>query len=58
MFLTKEEHDRFTQDSDEIKLEDEYHRGYQNAMVDFQRQMNLRNRAVQISNLPKKNTTK
>ena len=25
-------------------------------MVDFQRQMNLRNRAVQISDLPKKNT--
>ena len=42
--------------SDEIKLEYEYHRGYQNAMVDFQRGMNLRNKAVQISNLPKKNT--
>ena len=27
-------------------------------MVDFQRQMNLRNRIVQISNIPKKNTTK
>ena len=57
-FLTKEEHDRFTQDSDESKLKDrldEYQRGYQNAMVDFQRQMNLRKRAVHISNLPKKN---
>lgn len=56
MFLTKEEHDKCIQDSDEIKLEDEYYRGYQNAMVDFQIQMNLRNRAVQISNIPKKNT--
>ena len=37
VFLTKEEHDRCTQDSDEIKLEDENERGYQNAMVDFRR---------------------
>ena len=34
-FLTKEEHDRCTQDSEEAKSEDEYCRGYQNAMVDF-----------------------
>ena len=57
MLLTKEEHDQSIQDSDEIKSEDEYCRGYQNAMVDFQRQMNLRNRTVQISNIPKKNIT-
>ena len=57
MFLTKEEHDRCIHDSKEIKSEDEYCRGYQNAMVDFQRQMNLQNRIVQISNIPKKNTT-
>ena len=54
VFLTKEEHDRCTQDPKEEKPEDEYCRGYQNAMVDFQRQMNLRNRAVPISNIPKK----
>ena len=56
VFLTKEEHDRRIQDFDERKLEDEYQRGYQNAMVDFQRQMNLRIKAIHISNLPKKNT--
>ena len=54
-FLTKEERDIFTQDFDENKLEDEYQRGYQNAMVYFQRHMNLRNIVVQISNLLKKN---
>lgn len=57
VFLIKEEHDRCTQDSNEIKSQDEYQRGSQNAMVDFQRKMNLRNRAVQILNLPKKNIT-
>ena len=40
--------------SEEVKSEDEYCRGYQNAMVDFQRQMKLRNKAVPISNIPKK----
>ena len=38
VFLTKEEHDRFTQDFDENKSEDgldEYQREYKNAMVDF-----------------------
>ena len=55
VFLTKEEHDRCTHDSDENNLEDEYQRGYKNAMVDFQRQMNWRNRAVHISKLPRKN---
>ena len=55
-FLTNEEHDRCTQHSND-KLEDEYQIGYQNTMVDFQRQMNLRNRAIQILNLPKKNIT-
>ena len=57
VFPTKEDHDRFTQYFDESKSEDildEYQRGYQNTMVYFQRQMNLRNRVVQISNLPKK----
>ena len=54
VFPTKEEHDRCKQDFDQSKLEDEYQRGYQNTMVDFKRQMNLRNRVVQISNLPKK----
>ena len=55
VFLTKEEHDRCAQDFDESKLEDEYQRGYQNTMGDFQRQMDLRNKAIQISNLPTKN---
>ena len=54
VFLPKEEHDRCTKDSEETKVENEYCRGYQNAMVDFQRQMNLRNRSVPISNIPKK----
>ena len=57
VFLTKEEHDRCIQDFEEIKSEDEYCRSYQNAMVDFQREMNLRNRIVRISNIPKKNNT-
>ena len=56
-FLAKEEHDRCIQDSEEMKSEDEYCRGYQNVMVDFQRQMNLRNKSVPISNIPKKNNT-
>lgn len=53
-FFTKEEHDKCTQDPKEAKSEDKYCWGYQNTMVDFQRQMNLRNRAVPISNIPKK----
>lgn len=57
VFHTKEDHDRCIQDFEEIKSEDEYCRGYQNAMVDFQRQMNHRNRTMQISNIPKKRTT-
>lgn len=57
VFLTKEEHDKCIQVSEEIKSKDEYCRGYQNAMVDFQRQMNLRNRTVPISSVPMKNNT-
>ena len=37
VFLTEEEHYKFTQDTDQSNLEDrldEYQRGYQNAMVD------------------------
>lgn len=37
VFLTKEEHDRCIQDSEEMKSEHEYCRGYQNVVVDFQR---------------------
>ena len=55
MFLTKEEHDICIQDSEEMKLEEKYCIGYQNDMVDFQRQMSLRYRIMPISNIPKKN---
>ena len=51
------EHDKFNSGNNEIKFNEEsndYHKGYQNAMIDLQRQLSLRNRDVQITNLPKK----
>ena len=66
VFLTKEEHDQFM-DASEIFLQDEeervsierenYETGLQNAIMQFQRQYNLRNQKVP-PNPPKGNPTK
>ena len=53
-FLTKQQHD---DQINESQLDTEgYHKGYQNAMISFQRQLNLRNRDVVISNPQKKSS--
>jgi hypothetical protein len=50
--LTKNEHDNFvSQDNDEDLVEEEfkdYQRAYLNAMMDFQKQYNLRSRNVAV----------
>ena len=51
-FLTKQQHDDQCNES-ESKTED-YQKGYQNAMIAFQGQLNLRNKDVVISNPQKK----
>ena len=51
-FLTKKHHDDHLQGFD-IQIDD-YQEGYQNAMIAFQRQLNLRNRDVIISKPQKK----
>ena len=51
-FLTKKQHDDHLQGAD-IQIDD-YQQGYQNAMIAFQRQLNLRNRDVIISKPQKK----
>jgi hypothetical protein len=66
VFLTKEEHDQFM-DASEIFLQDEeerlsveredYQEGLQDAIMQFQRQYNLRNQRVP-ENLPKGNPSK
>ena len=56
-FVTKEEHDRFQFENNEFQCSqrsNEYPLGYQNAVMDFQKQLNLRNKNVMV-NLPKKN---
>ena len=57
VFVTKKEDDKFNLGNNESKFNqesDDYQKGYQNAMIDLQRQLSLRNRDVQITNLPKK----
>ena len=46
VFVTKEEHDWFASDSTSQTQEkyDDYQKGYQNEMVEVQRQLGLRNR--------------
>lgn len=51
-FLTKKQHDDHLQG--DIVETDDYQQGYQNAMIAFQRQLNLRNKDVIISNPDKK----
>ena len=51
-FLTKKQHDDHLQGVD-IQIDD-YQQGYQNTMIVFQRQLNLRNKDVIISNPQKK----
>ena len=51
-FLTKKKHGDHLQ-GDNVETYD-YQQGYQNAMIAFQRQLNLRNRDVIISNPQKK----
>ena len=55
--MTKEEHDKFASETTSQSQEnyDDYQKGYQNAMVDVQRQLGLRNKDVQITNPIKKN---
>jgi hypothetical protein len=66
VFLTKEEHDQFMdaneifmQDNDERLLveKEDYQTGLQNAIMQFQKQYNLRNKKVS-ANPPKGNLTK
>ena len=57
VFVTKEEHDKFAfeiNDSQSQEAYDDYKKGYQNAMVEVQRQLGLRNRDVPIINPLKK----
>ena len=54
-YFTKEYHDNSCQDSNdcfEVSKNDDYERGYQNSILEFQKQYNLRNRKVVV------NTTK
>ena len=54
--MTKKEHDRFQFENNEFQCSQrlhEYQLGYQNAVMDFQKQLNLRNRNVTVK-LPKK----
>jgi len=55
--VTKEEHDKFASETTSQSQEnyDDYQKVYQNAMVEFQRQLGLRNRDVPIKNPIKKN---
>ena len=59
IFVTKEEHDRFATDSTSQRQEeyDDYQKGYQNEMVEVQRQLGLRKREVPITNPAKKSIT-
>ena len=56
VFVTKEEHDKFASKTNSQSKEnyDDYQKGYQNAMVEVQRQLGLRNRDVPIINPIKK----
>jgi ribonuclease HI len=66
VFLTKEEHDKFMDENDKFMQENddmlsmetkEYKKGYQNAIMQFQKQYNLRNKKV-LANPQKGNPTK
>jgi hypothetical protein len=66
VFLTKEEHDQFMDANDKFMQENddmlsmetkEYKKGYQNAIMQFQKQYNLRNKKVP-ANPPKGNPTR
>jgi hypothetical protein len=66
VFLTKEEHDKFIEENDKFMQErndmllmetKEYKKGYQNAIMQFQKQYNLRNKKV-LANPQKGNPPK